>query len=290
MQTAITEHVVRTPDGLGLFVRDYAPEAPVTGLPVLCLHGLTRNSRDFSGVALRIAALGRRVICPDVRGRGGSDWDAKTDNYHAAVYVQDTLQILDHLAVPRCVWLGTSMGGLMTMLAAATGAGPRIAAVALNDIGPQLEQHGLDRIAGYVGGGGPVADLDAAADAIRAINQPAFPNETDPKFWRSFAQRTFRRRPDGRYELDYDPAISLAFKNAPTPAPDLWPLWAALAQTPTLVIRGGLSDLISRETIAEMQRRKPDLRTEEVDGVGHAPTLEEEIAWTALWRFLARVD
>jgi pimeloyl-ACP methyl ester carboxylesterase len=290
MDITIAEHVVRTPDGLGLFVRDYAPEPPVTGLPVLCLHGLTRNSRDFAGVAPRIAALGRRVLCPDVRGRGRSDWDQRAEQYQPPTYVQDTLNILDQLGVPRCVWLGTSMGGLMTMIAAASGAGPRIAAVVLNDVGPQLHQPGLDRIAGYVGGGQPVADLDAAAAAIRAINQPAFPNETESAFWCTFAERTFRRRPDGRYELDYDPAIANAFKRAPAPAPDLWPLWAALAETPTLVIRGALSDLITRETVAEMARRKPDLLTAEVDGVGHAPTLEEELAWTALWRFLARVE
>jgi pimeloyl-ACP methyl ester carboxylesterase len=176
----------------------------------------------------------------------------------------------------------------MTMIAAASGAAPRIAGVVLNDVGPQLHQPGLDRIAGYVGGGQPVADLAAAAAAIRAINQPAFPKQEDPAFWRTFAERTFRRRPDGRYELDYDPGIASVFKGAPSPAPDLWPLWPALADIPTLIVRGALSDLITRETVAEMLRRKPDLITEEVDQVGHAPTLEEEVAWTAIWRFLAR--
>jgi pimeloyl-ACP methyl ester carboxylesterase len=285
--SAVTEHVVRTPDGLALFVRDYAAEAPITGLPVLCLHGLTRNSRDFSGVAPRIAALGRRVICPDVRGRGRSDWDPKPENYQAPIYVQDTLGILDQLGVERCVWVGTSMGGLMTMVAAAL-APARIAAVVLNDVGPQLDQRGLDRIAGYVGRTEPVADLDAAATAIRAINQPAFPMEADHGFWRTFAERTFRKRPDGRFELDYDPAIALPFKAAPAPAPDLWPVFAALGDIPTLVVRGALSDLIAPETIAAMKDRKPDLETVTVDDVGHAPTLEEEIAWTALWRFLSR--
>lgn len=285
----MTEHVVRTQDGLGLFVRDYAPEAPVTGAPVLCLHGLTRNSRDFEGVAPRIAALGRRVICPDVRGRGKSDWDPNAENYQPVAYVQDTLRILDHLGVAQCVWVGTSMGGLMTMIAAATAA-DRMSAVVFNDVAPALEQAGLSRIAGYVGRTDPVASLDDAAERIRAINQPAFPNETEAGFWLTFAQRTFRKRPDGRFELDYDPAIATPFKAAPqTAAPDLWPVFGALAAIPTLVVRGAISDLISRETVAAMHARKPDLVSVEVENVGHAPTLEEETAWTALWRFLARV-
>lgn len=286
--SVVTEHVVRTPDGLALFVRDYAPEAPTTGLPVLCLHGLTRNSRDFSSVAPRMAALGRRVICPDVRGRGRSDWDQKPENYQPSVYVQDTLHVLDQLGVDRCVWIGTSMGGLMTMIAAAQ-APARIAAVVLNDIGPQLDQRGLDRIAGYVGRTEPVADLDSAAAAIRVINQSAFPTETNDSFWRTFAERTFRKRPDGRFELDYDPAIATPFRAAPAPAPDLWPLFDGLATIPTLAVRGALSDLIASETITEMKRRKPDLEAITIEDVGHAPTLEEEETWTALWRFLSHV-
>lgn len=285
----MTEHIVRTQDGLGLFVRDYAPETPVTGAPVLCLHGLTRNSRDFDGVAPRIAALGRRVICPDVRGRGRSDWDPNAANYQPVTYVQDTLRILDHLGVARCVWVGTSMGGLMTMIAAATSAA-RMAGVVLNDVAPVLEQAGLSRIAGYVGRTDPVATLEDAAERIRAINQPAFPSETEAPFWLKFAERTFRKRPDGRYELDYDPAIATPFKAAPqTAAPDLWPVFGALADVPTLVVRGAISDLISRETVQLMHTRKPDLVSVEVADVGHAPTLEEDTAWTALWQFLARV-
>jgi pimeloyl-ACP methyl ester carboxylesterase len=285
------EHTLRTPDGLALFAREYPAEAPVTGLPVLCLHGLTRNSRDFAGVAPRIAALGRRVICMDVRGRGRSDWDPKPENYQPVQYVQDTLRFLDQLEIPRCVWIGTSMGGLMTMIAAATGAAARMAGAVLNDIGPQIDAAGLTRIAGYVGKTEPVADLAAAAAMMRANNQHAFPNETQNDFWLQFAERTCRKRPDGRYEPDYDPAISRVFTQTQgAPAPDLWPHFAGLADVPTLVVRGAISDLLSAQTVAEMTQRKPDLKSVDVPDVGHAPTLEEEAAWTALWRFLAHLD
>lgn len=285
----MVEHVIRSQDGLGLFVRDYAPEAPVTGLPVLCLHGLTRNSRDFEEVAPRIAALGRRVICPDVRGRGRSDWDSKPDSYAPPVYVADTLRILSQLNVERCVWLGTSMGGIMTMIAAAT-APHLVAAVALNDVGPALDPKGIARIMGYVGRRQPVADLATAAAAIRAVNGVAFPKAQDDAFWLTFAERTFRRQADGRFELDYDPAIAQAFATPPsTAAPvDMWPLFEALKPIPAIVFRGALSDLLAPETVTEMQRRKPDLEAVEVADVGHAPTLEEEDAWGALMTFLAR--
>lgn len=284
------EHTVRTHDGLGVFVREYLPVEPITGLPVLCLHGLTRNSRDFAGVAPRIAALGRRVLCVDVRGRGRSDWDANPDNYAPPVYVQDTLRILDHFNIDRCVWVGTSMGGLMSMIAAAQ-APHRIAGVALNDVGPALDARGLDRIRGYVGKTEPVADFATAAAAIRAINLPAFPNEANnPAFWLTFAERTFRKRPDGRLELDYDPAIARVFKDAGAPAPDLWPLFDALKDTPLLIIRGALSDLLSAETVTAMLARHPNAKALEVDDVGHAPTLEEESSWTALWQFLAQIQ
>ena len=280
-----SEHTVRSADGLGLFVRDYAPLQPSLGLPVLCLHGLTRNSADFELVAPRIAELGRRVIAMDVRGRGRSDWDATPSRYTPLTYAQDALKVLDQLGEERAVWLGTSMGGLIAMVAAAM-APQRVQAAILNDIGPVIDPAGLARIGAYVGKSEPRASWEEAAAASAMTQAVAFP-DADAAFWRTFARRTYRKRADGRLELDYDPAIA---QPQPNPAPDLRPVFKALAPIPTLVLRGGLSDILSRAGVAEMRALKDDLEDCEVPNVGHAPTLEEPSAWLPIVDFLARVE
>jgi pimeloyl-ACP methyl ester carboxylesterase len=287
----VLEHTVRSADGLGLFVREYPALAPAQGhvdlgVPVLCLHGLTRNSRDFETVAPRIAALGRRVIALDVRGRGRSDWDATPARYTPVVYAQDALAVLDQLRIPRAVWLGTSMGGIITMVTAAM-APQRLAGAILNDIGPVIDPRGLARIASYVGKTAPHASWQGAAEAVQAINGAAFPT-VDAAFWLTMAQRTFRSRPDGRLEPDYDPAIAVSIDPNAPPA-DLMPLFEALAPVPSLVLRGALSDILTREGVAAMVAHKPDLHVAEVPAVGHAPTLEEPSAWLPIVDVLARV-
>jgi pimeloyl-ACP methyl ester carboxylesterase len=289
----VIDHTIRSADGLALHVREWPAETPAQGfvdlgVPVLCLHGLTRNSRDFEAVAPRIAALGRRAIAMDVRGRGRSDWDADPARYQAPTYAQDALRVLDHLAIERAVWLGTSMGGLISMTAAAM-APARVAAVILNDIGAVIDKSGITRIAGYVGKGGPVANWEEAAAAMRAVNGDAFPR-ADAAFWLSFAQRTFRQRADGRLEADYDPAIAPPPPAADAPSIELWPLFDSLAQIPTLLVRGALSDILTRDTAFAMRTRKPDLVLAEIPAIGHAPTLEEPAAWLPVVDFLARVE
>lgn len=281
------EHWVETADGLTLFVREYAPQPPQTGLPVLCLHGLTRNSRDFERVGPRIAALGRRVLAMDVRGRGRSDRDGDANRYSPAIYAQDALKVLDACEIEEAVWIGTSMGAIMTMIAAA-GAPDRIAAVVFNDVGPQLDPAGLVRIGGYVGLGEVFADWGEAEKAIAAQQAQAFPKAT-PAFFVEFARRTCRERPDGRVEFDYDPAIAAPFRQPNGPAPvDMTPLFDGLKDAPLLVVRGALSDLLAPAGLAFMRARRPDLDWVEVPDIGHAPTLEEPAAWGALLDFLAR--
>jgi len=281
------EITVRSTDGLGLFVRDYAPVEPVLGIPVLCLHGLTRNSADFEVVAPRIAELGRRAIAMDVRGRGRSDWDATPARYTPLTYAQDAIKVLDHLKIDRAVWLGTSMGGLITMIAAAT-APDRVEAAILNDIGPVIDPRGIARILAYVGKTEPRATWEDAAAAVAHLQGQAFPG-ADADFWMTFAKRTYRKRADGRLELDYDPAISQPI--APGAAtPDMRPVFKALEPIPTLVVRGALSDILSRDGVREMQAIKEDLEVAEVPNVGHAPTLEEPSAWLPIVDFLARVN
>lgn len=284
------ERIVATTDGLALYARDYPALEPTTGLPAICLHGLTRNSRDFEIVAPRIAALGRRVVAPDMRGRGKSANDPDPAHYAPMVYAQDVLKLMDALAIPRAVFVGTSMGGLVAMLAA-TMAPDRVAASVLNDVGPKLSAAGLARIASYVGRVQPVEDWAAAAEAVRAINGPAFPERAhDGEFWRAFARRTFRQRDDGKLEFDYDPHIALAVADVdPDAPPDLTPLFQALAQKPMLSIRGAISDLFDDASLAHMRALKPDLYEAVVDNVGHAPMLDEPQAWDALLDFLARV-
>lgn len=287
------ERVIATVDGLALYARDYPPLLPETGLPVICLHGLTRNSRDFEVIAPRIAALGRRVIAADMRGRGRSANDPDPAHYVLAVYAQDVVKLMDALGIPKAVFVGTSMGGLITMVLATT-APDRIAASVINDTSPQLDPAGLSRIASYVGHVVPVADWTAAADAVRANNGWAYPDRADDDaFWLTFARRTFRARDDGQYEFDYDPHIALAFADFDpdnAPPPDLTPLFQALAAKPMLVVRGELSDIVSEQGLAHMQSVNPTMETVTIENIGHAPCLDEPEAWDAVLDFLARVE
>ena len=283
-----TQRPIPTRDGLNLFLRDYPPTGAPSGVPVLCLHGLTRNSADFEGVAPRIAALGRRVLALDVRGRGWSDRDPDPGRYRPDIYVLDVLDALDAMGIARAVFLGTSMGAVIAMLVA-TMAPDRVAAAVLNDAGPELNPAGLARIAAYVGKSEPVASWDEMALLVKASQGIAFP-DADDAFWRTFARRVAQQLPDGRIAFAYDPAISKAFtRPQPVPAPSLVPFFEALAKVPVLVIRGALSDVLSEEGVAAMRALKPDLETAEVPRVGHAPTLEEAEARNALAAFLARV-
>lgn len=286
------ERIIATLDGLALYARDYPPLLPETGLPVICLHGLTRNARDFEIIAPRIAALGRRVIAPDMRGRGKSANDPDPAHYVPAVYAQDVLAIMDKLEVRRAVFVGTSMGGLITMVVAAL-APDRIGASVLNDVGPKLNVEGLSRIAGYVGRTQAMPTWEAAAEAVRAIAGSAYPQRLDDEaFWLAFAKRTFRAREDGQYETDYDPHIALAFADfdADAPPPDMAPLFQALAAKPMLSIRGGISDLLSTDVVDYMRALKPDLEAVTIYNIGHAPMLDEPDAWDALLDFLAKVE
>lgn len=285
------ERIVATVDGLALYARDYAPLQPVTGLPVICLHGLTRNSRDFEVIAPRIAALGRRVIAPDMRGRGKSANDPDPAHYVAAVYAQDVIAVMQALEIAQAVFIGTSMGGIITMVVSAL-APERVAASVLNDVGPALSPEGVSRIGGYVGHVRPLASWDDAAEVARAINVGAFPERAeDAAFWQAFARRGFRQLENGQVEADYDPHIALAFADVQdAPPADLTPLFVTLAQKPMLSVRGALSDLLSAETVAQMRVLKEDIDTVEIARIGHAPLLDEPEAWDAVLDFLAKVD
>ena len=273
-------------DGLKLHARDYPADG--NKAPVICLHGLTRNARDFEELAPRIQATGRRVIAVDVRGRGESDRDPNPANYHPGTYAADVMALLAQKAIPAAVFVGTSMGGIITMVLASF-APQVIAAAVLNDVGPELSPVGIARIAGYVGQGRPVETWPDAAAYIKAINASAFPDAPEEE-WDRFARRTFREE-GGKPVLDYDPDIAVAFKVDPdAPPPDMWPLFRALTTgRPVLLVRGGASDLIDEAIATRMREAAPDMAYAEVPRVGHAPMLTEPEAWQAIQTFLARV-
>lgn len=291
MAAAYVERRWKSPDGLDLFARDYAPGPGPARPPVIAIHGLTRNSADFEAIAPLLAQSGRRVLAVDVRGRGLSDRAPDPMTYRPDVYAADVLALMDQAAVGRAVFMGTSMGGLITM--ALTALRPKaVVAAILNDIGPEVAPEGLARIAAY--SGQPV-EIDSWADATayaKRINAVTFPHYSDAD-WDAFARRIFRQGPDGEIGLDYDPDISVPIRAAGAKAlvPNLWPMFRRLARNrPTLLVRGGVSDLLSADIAARMRKAAPDMAYVEVPQIGHAPMLDEPEAKAAIFEFLAELD
>ena len=267
-------------EGLRLHAVDYP--AGSDRLPVLCLHGLTRNARDFEMLGPWLAAQGRRAIAADVRGRGLSDWDPAAD-YRLRTYVDDVARLCDALNIGQAIFVGTSMGGLITMELA--GVHPDlVAAAVINDVGPELAIAGLTRIASYTGKAPPVESWADAAAYVRWQNAHALPHYREVD-WAKMARRMFRDA-GGRPVADYDPDIARALADGATPA-DPWTSWEALADgRPILLLRGSLSDLLDAE-IAERMAMRPGVRFAAIPGVGHAPMLDEPASLAAIESFLA---
>ena len=272
----------RSPDGLSLYARDYAGQGH--GLPLLCMHGLSRNSADFEMMAELLPDY--RIISVDQRGRGDSDWDPDKSNYRPDVYCQDMFTLLDNLGLDKVVAIGTSMGGLMTMMMAQMRPGVFRAAV-INDIGPEIDTKGLARLRGYVGTSPDFDSWDAAAVSVKMQGPDIFPEFRDAD-WLAFARRTCRETPDKRIKFNYDPAIGEGVKGARPGAvsPDLWPVFAALDDVPLLLIRGETSDILPESTAHRMADRHPDCRLVTIGGRGHAPLLDEPDAIRAMSGFL----
>lgn len=271
-------------DGITLHYRDYpgSPDKP----PLLCLHGLTRNARDWAEFADRYSPAHRALVL-EFRGRGASGYDPDPARYNPLKYASDVIELLDQLGVPEAIFVGTSLGGLVTMTIAATSP-KRIAATILNDIGPDVEAGGVDRILTYVGKDVRFDSWDAAADAI-ALSQGASFEDYMHADWVKMAKRNCREE-NGEIRFDYDMAIAEPFKTSgPTPHVDLWPFFIELAKKPLLVIRGEKSDLLTAPTLARMQEVAPGVEVATVAGVGHAPELGEPEAIAAIDRFLGNL-
>lgn len=280
-ETPYRDAYVTVGDGLRLHYRDYP--GPLDRPPLLCLHGLTRNARDFAAFCERYSPRWR-VIALEFRGRGSSDFDPLPDRYTPVTYAGDVLQLLNALMIERAIFVGTSLGGIVTMAVAAM-APQRIAAAILNDVGPELTGAGLERIRSFVGKEARFASWEEAAGTIAKNNRHSHPRYSDSD-WLAMAHRLCREE-KGEILFDYDMAIAAPFEtHGPAPKIDMWPLFKALGQKPLLVIRGEISDLMSAEALEKMHSAVPDMKSVTVPDVGHAPMLEEPEAVAAIDRFL----
>jgi pimeloyl-ACP methyl ester carboxylesterase len=261
-------------------------DAPLT---LLCLHGLTRNGADFGALAERLSAR-HRVITADQRGRGLSQWDSNPANYQPATYVNDMFRLLDQLGIPRVVLIGTSMGGIMSMIMAATQPA-RVQAMILNDIGPEVPNRGLRRLRDSLGTPARIDTWSDAAAQAQRVNGLAFP-DYDAGDWLAFARRTYAENASGQPVAAYDPKILNGLNEADLTAvpPNLWSLWDTLGSIPTLAIRGELSDILSADIFAQMAARHPNLTTVNIPNRGHAPMLDEPPVISAMDTFLDRLQ
>ena len=273
-----------------MVARRYSPKAPgdTPQTPVICIPGLTRNAADFSELAPRIAATGRETVVLSLRGRGPSDYDPAYTNYRPTVYAEDVLHALDQLGWPKAICVGTSLGGIITMLIAENQT-DRIAGTVINDIGPDIAPEGLAHIAQYTANASePHESLDAAARATQSVHGGAFP-DANFEDWLRWAERTFRQIENGKWCLDYDPNIVRAFSEI-GPAPDLWPGWRALSKTPTLLVHGLLSNLLSIEIVESMRAARPDFDYVQAPRIGHAPFMTEDSVWPSIAAFLEKIE
>ena len=283
----------RSRDGLTLYARDY-PAASDKGsgrCPVICVPGLTRNSSDFHEIARVIAANGRRVLSVDLRGRARSERATHASSYNASTYAVDVLELMRAQAIPRAVFIGTSLGVLVTMTAAAKRSAA-VAAAILNDAGPEVPKAALERIGKYAGKPVPPMSRAEATAYIERIGKVAYPRYTQAD-WTGMVDRLFSVRDDGLLVLDYDPAVVRTAKPflLRLLRPLLWRAYRKLAlNRPVLILRGALSDVLDADIAARMAAVSSGVRLVEVANVGHAPDLSEPQARAAIHDFLEAVD
>lgn len=271
-------------DGLKLYYRDFGAERD--GTPVICLPGLTRNSRDFAALASRLEKR-RRVITPDFRGRGFSEYDPNWQNYHPGTYIGDTWRLLDKLDIERVIIVGTSLGGLCAM-AMSRQDNSRIAGVVMNDVGPEIGAEGLKRIQGYTGLLPAVTTWEEAVEQTRAVYGQWLPGLT-PDDWLELARRGYREH-DGVPRLDFDPNVGRAVREVGPQKGDPWDNFASLEDTPVTLLWGVDSDILTREICDKMLAVKSDLEVVPVSHRGHVPLLDEPECVAAIDAILDEVD
>ena len=277
-------------DGLRLHARRYPAAGQARGRPVLCLPGLTRNGRDFHDLALALSRhpnQARTVYTLDYRGRGLSDFDPDWRNYAVQIEMLDVLDFITAVGLHDAALIGTSRGGLITMLIAA--AQPTaIGAAVLNDIGPVIEHEGMARISGYVGRVPLPISWPDAARMMRELNRRHFPEVSDT-IWEEAARQWYNEK-NGKPAPGYDSNLGNALSVLDGPMPTLWPQFEALKRVPLMVVRGENSDILTAETAEEMQRRHPAMATVTVANQGHAPLLKDTATVEAIRHFLTATD
>jgi pimeloyl-ACP methyl ester carboxylesterase len=286
LRPSYTENFWSSHDGLRLYARVYPGPDPLART-VLCLHGLTRNSRDFEDLAPHLQRR-YRVIVPDVRGRGQSARDPNPQNYQPAIYLQDILALIDSVAAQRVAVVGTSMGGLLAMMMA-VGSRDRVSGLVLNDMGPEVDPVGLERIKGYAGRLPAPKNWDEAIAQTRSMFGNAWPNLSAER-WSALTRRGYREEENGGLCVDADPMIGEMLRAAPAATADIWPFWKALRGIPILAIRGAQSDILSGATFAKMKTENPELIQLEVAQRGHVPLLDEPECSAAIDAFLAQLS
>lgn len=272
-------------DGLKLYYRDFGRDK--SGTPIVCLPGLTRNSRDFEDLANYLSDR-RRVITPDLRGRGFSDHDPEWRNYHPGTYVQDTWTLLDTLDIKQVIVVGTSLGALCAM-AMSVQSPERIAGVVMNDIGPEINPAGLARVQEYTGRVPPVTSWDEAARQAREIYGQWLPGLSDED-WRKMAWRGYRENDQGVPQLDIDANIGEAVRNVGPQKGDPWAMYDSLKDTPVLLLWGLMSDILTEDIVDKMKARKTDLEVAAIPNRGHVPLLDEPECLAAIDNFLLQVS
>lgn len=275
-------------DGLRLYARHY-PAPSSRRKPVLCLPGLTRNSRDFHDIAVALSSGNdaRDVYALDYRGRGRSQHDPDWRNYRVPIEMLDVQDLIVLLGLERPAIIGTSRGGLITMVLAAARPSA-VGAVVLNDIGPVIERDGLTRIAGYIGSTPLPSTWEDATRQVAELNRRAFPAVPEEQ-WAEVA-RQWLNDDKGYPAPGYDPELAKSFSAADGPSPALWPQFTALTRVPLLILRGEHSDILSEATLQAMCERHPECAAHTVPGQGHAPLLKDTRTITAVANFLANVD
>lgn len=286
--TDYSEHHFTAQDGTRIYYRRHGQRGG-TALPVLCIGGLTRNSKDFNKLATRLGQ-DRLVLCPDYRGRGQSD-RADYRTYAPGSYISDIMHLLTIEGVHRTVVIGTSLGGLMAM-ALSVAIPSALAGLVINDVGPDISADGQARILSYVGVDQRHATLEDAAAAMRQTYGRAFPDWTDAD-WMTNADGTYAYDDAaGNWRLDYDLALrdALEEQSKSTSRPDLWALFRGLANMPAVLVHGALSDVLKVETVNRMQAMKPDLKVVTLDNRGHAPSMTEPACLPHLLAFVESCD
>lgn len=284
MTDVASEHFFKTDDGLNVYYRDFG--AQQDGTPVICLPGLTRNSRDFEDLAAYLSNR-RRVLTMDFRGRGFSDHDPDWQNYHPGTYVNDVWTLLEQLSIPKVIVIGTSLGGLCAMAMAAQH-GERIAGVVMNDVGPEINPAGLERVQEYTGRVGPVSSWDEAAQQTREIYGEWLPGLSDDDY-KKMAWKAYREDEDGIPRLDIDNNIGRAVREVGAQKGDPWGMFAALRDTPVTLLWGVMSDILTEDIVDRMKSAKPDLEVVPIPNRGHVPLLDEPECIAAIDTFLEEV-